>query len=152
MTLVSRCWHSVFFSTPPLWRSFSASRIDGVEAEPFQQFQQEQRLAARHRLLQRVGRHVQRFVGSTAWRTDGTPLGDSRQVADFLALLHPGTLQEASLAFEAGLPLDSGVLPAVSSLTAFPNLRALTLEVPERFGLESEFERFPWFVHNRQEH
>ncbi|KAL4440180.1 hypothetical protein ABPG75_003181 [Micractinium tetrahymenae] len=123
LALVSRRWHTVFFSTPALWRAFSATPAEAVPPE-----QREEWFAARHRLQQRVGRHVQRFFSSTAWRTAGTPPEGSLRLADSLALLHPGTLQEASLQFPEGPSLDADVLPAV--LTQLSLLTELVLDGP----------------------
>lgn len=118
MTSVSRRWRRLFFSHPPLWRSFEL-RCPGAELSPAQRAEW---AAAKHRLLQRVGPLVRTF---DAYGVDPLQLGGSTrlQLPDFVHCLGPEALE--SVTYTPTGPLIESMLAA---LLRFPRLRSLSMK------------------------
>lgn len=127
VTLVSKRWHRLFLSHPPLWRSFELH--DGASA--LSADQRAAWAAAKHRLLRCVGPLVRSFA---AVELDPQQMGGSSglQLPDFVHCLSPAALETVS--YTVTEPLTDGMMAA---LLRFPRLRSLSIIGAEEWPLNA---------------
>lgn len=143
MTLVSKRWRRCFYSEPALWRSFELCATRPSSLLRLKQAQQPAWFAARYALLQRTAHWVETATFGRAASPSGAQACslqqaldresavDGWQLADFVALLPPGTLTCLRFRSVTVPAIVLRLLPRFSSLAA---LEIYTAHLPEAAG------------------